>query len=142
MERHNELFCTVWYGVYHRGSGRLRYASAGHPPAMLVSGTREAPGECRALKASGPCVGLSPAARYGDEQCVLRSPARLYVFSDGTYEITRPDGAMLAFSEFTEMISSPVPGEQSELDRLLEFARETHGPGALEDDFTIIEMTL
>ena len=31
MESHGELFCTVWYGVYHRATGRLRYASAGHP---------------------------------------------------------------------------------------------------------------
>jgi serine phosphatase RsbU (regulator of sigma subunit) len=142
MERHNELFCTVWYGVYHRGSGRLRYASAGHPPAMLVSGTREAPGECRALKASGPCIGLSPAARYGDEQCILRSPGRLFVFSDGTYEITRPDGSMLAFSAFTDVLAQPVRDGQSELDRLLDFAREMHGPGVLEDDFTVIEMVL
>lgn len=142
MERHNELFCTVWYGVYHRGTGRLRYASAGHPPAMLVSGTRGAPGECRPLKASGPCIGLSPAARYGDEQCILRSPARLFVFSDGTYEITRPDGTMLAFSDFTDVLAQPVRDGQSELDRLLDFAREMHGPGVLEDDFTVIEMVL
>jgi len=142
MERHGELFCTVWYGVYHRGTGRLRYASAGHPPAMLVSGPPEAPGECQPLKASGACIGISPAARYGDQYCTLRSPARLFVFSDGTYEITRPDGAMLAFSDFTDMLARPVCDGQSGLDRMLDFAREVHGPGVLEDDFTIIEMGL
>jgi len=142
MERHGELFCTVWYGVYHRGTGSLRYASAGHPPAMLVSGPRDAAGECLALKASGPCIGISPVARYGEEQCSLPSPARLFVFSDGTYEITRPDGSMLAFSDFTEMLARPVREGQSGLDSLLEFAREMHGPGVLEDDFTIIEMAL
>lgn len=142
MERHGELFCTVWYGVYHRGTGRLRYASAGHPPAMLVSGPREAAGDCRPLKASGPCIGISPVARYGDEHCSLRSPARLFVFSDGTYEITRPDGSMLAFADFAEVLAQPVRDGQSELDRLLDFAREMHGPGVLEDDFTVIEMAL
>jgi serine phosphatase RsbU (regulator of sigma subunit) len=142
MERHGELFCTVWYGVYHRATGGLRYASAGHPPAMLVSGAREAAGECRILKASGPSIGISPAARYADEHCSLQSPARLFVFSDGTYEITRPDGSMLAFSDLAEALARPVRDGESELDRLLDFAREVHGPGALEDDFTIIEMAL
>lgn len=142
MERHGELFCTVWYGVYERATGCLRYASAGHPPALLVSGPPEAGGEALPLQASGPCVGLSPTARYRDEQCILRSPARLFVFSDGAYEITRPDGSMLAFSAFTEMLARPVRDGQSELDRLLDFARDAHGPGVLEDDFTLIKMAL
>jgi serine phosphatase RsbU (regulator of sigma subunit) len=142
MESHGELFCTVWYGVYHRATGRLRYASAGHPPAILVSGPCDAVGEGLPLPASGPCVGISPAARYQDEQCVLPSPARLFVFSDGAYEITRPDGSMLDYAAFADMLTRPVREGQSELDGLLEYARDVHGPGALEDDFTIIRMAL
>jgi serine phosphatase RsbU (regulator of sigma subunit) len=138
MERHGELFCTVWYGVYHRATGCLRYASAGHPPAVLVSGA----GEGRPLPASGPCVGISPAARYSEAQCTLQPSDRLFVFSDGTYEISRPDGSMLAFEDFTEILSRPVGDGQSELDRLLNFARYVHGPGVLEDDFTLIKMTV
>ncbi|MEJ8847899.1 PP2C family protein-serine/threonine phosphatase [Variovorax rhizosphaerae] len=142
MERHGELFSTVWYGVYDRATGALRYASAGHPPAIAVSGHGEALGEARPLPASGTCIGLSPAARFQEQQCVLQSPARLFVFSDGAYEITRPDGSMLAFSEFAEILAQPVPNGKSELDSLLDFARESHGPGALEDDFTIIKLAL
>ena len=142
MERHGELFSTVWYGVYHRATGELRYASAGHPPALLVSGPCEAAGEGRPLPANGPCIGISPAARYQEERCRLPSPARLYVFSDGTYEVGRPDGSMLEFSALAEALSRPVAGGASELDRLLECARDAHGPGVLEDDFTILKMTL
>ena len=94
------------------------------------------------LQASGPCIGLSPSARYRDEQCLLQSPARLFVFSDGTYEIARPDGSMLPYADFTAMLARPLPEGQSELDRLLDYARQAHGPGVLEDDFTIIKMTL
>ncbi|WP_218508496.1 PP2C family protein-serine/threonine phosphatase [Variovorax sp. dw_308] len=142
MERHGELFSTVWYGVYHRATGALRYGSAGHPPAIAVSGSGDATGEARPLQASGACIGISPAARFTEQQCVLQSPARLFVFSDGAYEITRPDGSMLAFSEFTEILTRPVSNGKSELDGLLDFAREAHGPGALEDDFTIIKLAL
>ena len=138
MERHGELFSTVWYGVYHRASGRLRYASAGHPPALLVSGS----GEAQPLPSSGPCIGISPAARYQEQQCSLPSPARLFVFSDGAYEIHRPDGSLLDYSDFSEILALPGRDGQSELDRLLEWARETHGDSVLEDDFTIVRMTV
>lgn len=141
MERYGELFSTVWYGVYHRDTGRLRYASAGHPPALLVAGPGEVAGHAQPLQASGPCIGITPAARYQDAQCVVESPARLFVFSDGTFEIRRPDGAFLAFDDFTETLTRPVGEGQSELDRLLDFARQVNGPGALEDDFTILKMT-
>ena len=138
MERHGELFSTVWYGVYHRASGRLRYASAGHPPALLVSGD----GEARPLPSSGPCIGISPVARYQEQQCSLPSPARLFVFSDGAYEIHRPDGSLLDYSDFSEVLVQPTRDGQSELDRLLHWARETHGDSVLEDDFTIVRMTV
>ncbi len=35
MERHQGRYLTMWYGVYERSSRTLRYASAGHPPALL-----------------------------------------------------------------------------------------------------------
>ncbi|MBO9650676.1 MAG: serine/threonine-protein phosphatase [Variovorax sp.] len=142
MERHGELFSTVWYGVYHRGSGELRYASAGHPPALLVNGPQGGACESHPLPASGPCIGIMPAARYQEQACTLRSPARLFVFSDGTYEITRPDGSMQPFSAMSELLARPVVQGHSELDDLLVLARDAHGPGALDDDFTIIRMAL
>ena len=40
------------------------------------------------MPASGPCIGLATAARYQEQECTLQSPARLFVFSDGTYEIS------------------------------------------------------
>jgi len=142
MARHDELFCTVWYGVYHRDAGLLRYACAGHPPAILVSGPRDCAGQGRSLAAAGPCVGISAAASYREEQCSLGSPARLFVFSDGTFEISRPDGSQMAFSDFTDMITRPVEEGECELDRLLDYARQVHGGETLEDDFTILRMAL
>ncbi|MCF7765196.1 MAG: response regulator [Verrucomicrobia bacterium] len=38
MERHHNLYFTIWYGVFQRSSRRLTYASGGHPPALLLHG--------------------------------------------------------------------------------------------------------
>ncbi|MBS0451742.1 MAG: SpoIIE family protein phosphatase [Proteobacteria bacterium] len=142
MERHGELFSTVWYGVYQPGSGLLTYATAGHPSPILLSGP--AGGDCaaKALEGSGPCIGIVPMARYGQAQCTIGSPARLFVFSDGAYEIARPDGSMLDLPELMQTLAQPLEPGQSELDHVLRVAREVHGPGALEDDFTILKLTL
>ncbi len=64
MERQNNLYFTIWYGVYHRPTRTLRYASAGHPAPILVSGAREERGKAISLSAEGIPVGLLPGANY------------------------------------------------------------------------------
>jgi phosphoserine phosphatase RsbU/P len=142
MERQNDLYFTIWYGVYHRPTGRLRYASAGHPSPILVSGARDQRGKMKPLSATGLPVGLSPVAAYQSQECTLAGPARLFLFSDGTYEIARPDGTLLEFKAFEEALTRAVPEGASELEELLHFAQEVHGSETLEDDFSIIKMTI
>ena len=142
MDNHGDLYFTIWYGVYHPGSGRLRYASAGHPPAILVNASNTERGEANSLRAQGPPVGLLPTARYRSEECRLVSPARLFVFSDGVYEMSRPDGGMLEAAAFNDMLAQPAPAGTSQLAELLRFVREVHGSDVLEDDFSILEISI
>jgi serine phosphatase RsbU (regulator of sigma subunit) len=142
MENQNGLYFTIWYGVYHRPTGTLRYASAGHPPPILVSGAREQRGKAELLPAAGCPVGILPDFLYESHECTLGSPARLFLFSDGAYEITRPDGNMLELEDFEEVLTRGVPEGASELEELLQFARDVHGSEDLEDDFSIIKMTI
>ena len=142
MEDQNGLYFTIWYGVYHRPTGTLRYASAGHPPPILVSGTREQRGKAESLEAVGCPVGFLPDFSYASEECTLAGPARLFLFSDGAYEIMRPDGTILEFEAFEEVLTRAVPEGASELEELLHFAREVHGSEELDDDFSIIKMTI
>jgi serine phosphatase RsbU (regulator of sigma subunit) len=142
MENQNGLYFTIWYGVYHRPTGRLRYASAGHPPPILVSGAREQRGEAKSLSAVGCPVGFLPDAPYVSEECTVAGPARLFLFSDGAYEIMRPDGTILDFEAFEEVLTRAVPEGASELEELLHFAQDHNGSEDLGDDFSIIKMTI
>ena len=72
----------------------------------------------------------------------MPSPSRLFLFSDGAYEVRRPDGSMLDFDEFLEALARPAAPGVSELDRLLDFVREVHGSSGLEDDFSIVKLEL
>jgi sigma-B regulation protein RsbU (phosphoserine phosphatase) len=35
-EDNNDMFFTIWYGVYRKSTRELTYASGGHPPALLL----------------------------------------------------------------------------------------------------------
>ena len=142
MEHHNDLYFSIWYGVYRPAEGRLKYASAGHHPAILVTGEPAHRGRIESLPARGPSLGIAPGASYTCHEYLLPARSRLFLFSDGVFEIGKPDGAMLEFDEFVEVLGAPVAAGESELDRLLDFVRGVHGPGPLEDDFSIIKLEL
>jgi sigma-B regulation protein RsbU (phosphoserine phosphatase) len=142
MENQNSLYFTIWYGVYHRPTGRLRYASAGHPPPILVSGAREQRGIANPLPGRGFPVGLMPDVVYESNECTLAGPARLFLFSDGAYEIACPDGTQVNFEAFEEVLTRAVPDGVSEMEELLRFAQEAHGSEILEDDFSVIKVTI
>jgi phosphoserine phosphatase RsbU/P len=142
MENQNGLYFTIWYGVYHRPTGTLRYASAGHPPPILVRGAGEQRGKAEPLPGVGCPVGILPDFLYESNECTLAGPARLFLFSDGAYEIQQPDGTMLESEAFEEVLTRPVPKGSSELQELLRFVRDFHGSEELDDDFSIIKITI
>jgi serine phosphatase RsbU (regulator of sigma subunit) len=141
MKDHGELYFTIWYGVYHQPTGRLRYASAGHPPAILVTDGTAQRADTKPLATQGPPIGTFKTARYRSQECSLVAPARLFVFSDGVYEISRPDGSMVVWKTFEDLLTRVRHGA-SELNDLLHFAQEMHGNEVLEDDFSIIRMAI
>jgi len=134
MERHNNMYFTLWYGVYHQPTRTLRHASGGHPPAFLL-----AEGEpMQALRCPGLVVGILPGMEYDSETCTIPPGARLYVMSDGTYEIRTPEG-ILDFAQF-EAFFRDHGDEPDFLDQLIHWATRHHGSLPLEDDFSIIRI--
>jgi sigma-B regulation protein RsbU (phosphoserine phosphatase) len=134
MSLHNDMYFTLWYGVYHRPSRRLSYATAGHPPALLIGQGGEPPVR---LNIPGLMIGAVPENEYVTKQVTVPPGAKLFVLSDGCYEIYRPDRSMLTYDEFAEFMARESAHDDC-LDRLLNWVLEMHGPGALEDDFSIL----
>ncbi|MEU8183132.1 SpoIIE family protein phosphatase [Micromonospora sp. NPDC049044] len=76
-------FATVVCLLFNPRTGRLRYASAGHPSPLLISG-----GQVSFLHgpALGPPVGAIPGARYETVEGELASGDRLVLYTDGLIE--------------------------------------------------------
>jgi sigma-B regulation protein RsbU (phosphoserine phosphatase) len=60
MKSNNDLYFTLWYGVYRPADRRLTYGCAGHTPAFLIEGDN-----VRLLKAAGRPIGLRAGAASG-----------------------------------------------------------------------------
>jgi serine phosphatase RsbU (regulator of sigma subunit) len=75
------------------------------------------------------------------QRIVVPADTRLYLFSDGAYEVQRPDGTMMRFDELLALISAPAAGE-SDLDLVFRYLQRTRGNAALDDDFSIVRFML
>jgi serine phosphatase RsbU (regulator of sigma subunit) len=138
MKTEQDLYFTLWYGVYRPTTRQLDYGCAGHPPAVLVDGTTDS---VQLLKAKGFAIGLMPGTAFARETVIVPKNARLYLFSDGAFEVERQDGTMMRFEEFLHFINRPDVDKESDLDLLFQHLVELRGNNALEDDFSIVRFT-
>lgn len=137
MEDHNGLYFTIWYGVFDRRTRELRYASGGHPPAFLM-----ADGASRELSTENFFIGGLPDPTYVSGAVTLPGAARLYLFSDGAYEVDRQAGPMWTLEELAEyLLPHPLEGD-GEIAALYPFLQQMRGQATLDDDFSILKVCL
>lgn len=139
MEEHAGLYFTIWYGVYDMRTRQLVYASGGHHAAYLVSADK---GSAQPLQTRNVIIGAMPGMEFTEATVDVEPGSSIYLFSDGVYEIIDKDGKQWALDDFVELIVAPGSDEESEPDRLYRIVCERAAPGALDDDFTLLVMTL
>lgn len=140
MDRYSDMYFTMWYGVFDRRTRQLRYANAGHPSAILISGASAQAAEPIELANPGMIIGAFPGVMYEELSISLPPYSRLYFFSDGLYEITRTDQTMVSFAEFMGIVGRG-PRETSALPHIIEAIRVENGPKPFDDDLSIVEVT-
>jgi sigma-B regulation protein RsbU (phosphoserine phosphatase) len=139
MEKYNDLYFTMWYGVYDRAARTLTFASGGHPPALLLTATPDGPSHVEELRTRGLFVGGMPDTAYESATVPVPVPSRLLLFSDGVYELKKKDdGQMWTFEEFEEFMAQSAPGGAEAIDRLIARAGELQGSPSFVDDFSMV----
>jgi sigma-B regulation protein RsbU (phosphoserine phosphatase) len=134
MDAHDGRFFTMWYGVYDRRERAIRYASAGHPPAILLSERNE---ESR-LGCANLIAGVDENTVYDLHHHDVPAGSRLYLFSDGVFEAETTDGQLVGLAGLVKLLQSAPAG--ASLPRYVydEIAR-VHGSTAFLDDFSLVE---
>jgi sigma-B regulation protein RsbU (phosphoserine phosphatase) len=135
MEKHNNMYFTIWYGVYHKGASVLRHVSGGHPPAVLFTPSEHEP---RLLRSPGMLIGAMPGATFHSEELTIPPGSRLCVFCDGAYEIRRENEEMLDFEQdFLPFLNSHRTSDKLP-DELLEWIRGFRRQEVLDDDYSFL----
>src|SRR5262249_40292025 len=129
MDRQDGKYFTIWYGVYRPTGRQLAYCNAGHPPALLHSA-----GKLQELEADGLAVGMMPQMPYDTRSVAVAEGAKLLLYSDGVFEVEKPDGQMWQYPEFVSRIGAEMGSGGDLIDRHLKYVRELHAGDVLGDD--------
>lgn len=139
-ERHNDMFFTIWYGVYNRRSETLLYSTGGHPPGLLITNSPTGNVDLLELKTPGFIVGGRSDVTYYNREQKMINPSRLIIFSDGVYEISKEDNSTGGLKEFINFIKNHANQIKPSLDVIENYARELNKNKTFDDDFTILEL--
>ena len=101
-------YFTLWVGLLHLPTRSLSYASAGHPGALISSAEHPS----RWLTHASCPLGFDPSARFASDHVSLNAADRLFLLSDGIYEVPSPIGELWGRGRFQETIDA---GKQTSL---------------------------
>lgn len=133
MGNHNNMFFTIWYGVYNLPERRLAFASGGHPPALLLRGGSDAPPE--RLTSEGLLMGVMPEYPYESRETGVNPGDTLVLYSDGAFEITLNDGGLWTFEQFVETVRR----RGGAIGPIHEDIKSLHGKPVFDDDFSMLQ---
>ena len=87
-------------------------------------------------------IGAVPDLEFQSGSSTLDAFAKLYLYSDGVYEIERIDNTMWPFNEFVDFMKQGPhdAADGSMMDRLIAHDRELQGREEFVDDFSIVEL--
>jgi len=134
-EEHNGLLFTLWYFAYEPPTRQLRFCSAGHHPSFLVAPPE---GEPVPLWLRGPTIGMMPRGNWAVGRTEVPAGSRLYVFSDGAFEIVESNGRQWVIEDLRLIMKNAGRPGVSEPQRLYEAVRAATAAGPLEDDFSVL----
>ena len=132
-------YFTVWVGVLQLSTRVLRFASAGHPGSILV---RNDTGSVVLGGKTYP-TGFSPDEIYHAESITLADKDRLYLFTDGIYEVVNGEDEIWGRHRLQKALESIYTRSlKSGLKSLIDSSRSWQVDGIFGDDVALIGLEL
>ncbi len=132
------LFVTVFYAVLNLRTGDLRYAAAGHDPAIVLAPDGDAaplPGE------GSPPLGLDPDTAFIEHRFHLKPGFRLLGYSDGVTEATDLDLRLFGEAALHRTLYAlGAACADDTVEAVVNAVTRHAGPAPAADDLTLICM--
>jgi sigma-B regulation protein RsbU (phosphoserine phosphatase) len=136
------MLTTAFYAVADAGTGRVRFANAGHPKQLLA---HRATGKLESLGPapgkSKPALGLFENAMYVTADSPLAEGDLLMMFTDGLYEVEGADQQLYTEEMLANAVRKRIKLPASKLfDELLAEIREFSQAKEFMDDVCLVGM--
>ena len=139
MDEQAGNYFTIWYGVYQPSTRTLRYAAAGHPPAIVLSADGADPIQ---LPSASIPIGVMTDTTFETNSCSMPPDSALLLYSDGVLELALQDGRTWGLEDFIDLCSRTALSPHWTLDELIEDLRKRSDGGQFVDDCTLVRLTV
>jgi serine phosphatase RsbU (regulator of sigma subunit) len=127
----DETFLTAFVAVIDLPTGDVKYANAGHPPALLCS-----PSHAVDLETTGPIVGPF-VGQWQNASAGLDPGDTLAVYTDGLTEVRNAAGQEFGVQRLTDIVCGAAPDDAEAIVKRCVDDVTSFAPGRLRDDVTI-----
>ena len=138
MESANNMFVTVFYGIYNVKTGELRYCNGGHNAPCII----HSDGRTELMKVEPNfIVGALSGMTYKGEKTTLEKGETLLLYTDGVTEAVNPSMEEYGEQRMIDTLSTQTAHTCREtIDGLLRSVRDFAGEAEQSDDITILAL--
>lgn len=136
MNEHHGFYFTIWYGAYNFKTRELKYAAAGHHPAVLFDSLDNT----ELVNSPNFIIGGKKNYNFVSKSMLLNKNSDLYIFSDGTFEFKISNGDNWSINDLSKFLLARKDLESSELNEVYKFAISNNQAEIQKDDFSILKI--
>jgi phosphoserine phosphatase RsbU/P len=132
----DRAYVTAFLAHFHPSAGRLEYAIAGHPRAIV----RRADGRLERLDKGNLPLTFVPGVPYATTEVTIEAGDRIVFFTDGLLEAANPAGEFFGDARLAELVAESATHDPERfVDHLVDEVHHWIGPAAsLQDDITLV----
>lgn len=136
----SELFITMFCCRLEPNTRRLKFANAGHNPALLL---RAGEAACVELDGEGLVMGVRRAVAYEERSLALSPGDKLLLYTDGVTEAENPAGEFFGLARLRDSFMAHRAGAPEQIiSALLRDLRAFRGPAPQSDDVAMVVMEI
>lgn len=137
-----DRYFTIWYGVYSFSKQLLMYSSAGHPPALVLSGNSPNH-QIHRLRTPGTPIGMFSDAKYKTQFFKVQPESTLYLYSDGIYEFQKPNGEIWSLDGFIDVVNHCHKSDSIDnSEAIIRKVQHLKGSEDFQDDCSLLQIKL
>lgn len=138
LDQDQVQYFTFLYGILDLDRRVFRYTSAGHSGPIVVR-----PSGAQVQPPSPPAIGFVPDAHFCERQLDLNAGDRLYLYTDGVFEICNQAGEQIGENRIATLLAEhrdrPL---DSSLDQIVRRIHQWSGGEELCDDLSLVAVEI